>query len=515
MKEASWKKAFPDIYHEIRSRYPQSDVSEASLIYLACKENLIDSQTYLNWAHRYYAIAILEDRFFDERFDRATYEKLSGVAPWSEEFFPVFEWDGVIFVACLDPYVLRTLNLEFMIRPLLTSFENLFKGWLMLTGQPQSGYTDNPEFDKTIPSIAIDSQIADSSQNHTPNTHPHEDFISLEDPIVFSDEESPEDPDKLDLLEDNEAPQLTGIEDQESLVTALKSSSDIPDGLLLAEDNPPIPKPISSNLIPPEDLFLMPQTGPTPARPPENKVPVVSEIQDISQFKVPPRPIVTPPKATSTLSHDVNRQNQVQKSAPPKPPFAKTPIEAPPIPPPFEPPPIDAANNFEGSHLINTSMTSLTSATQVADFSDVLMNAIKDKMGLAYNFYNKIMLLIVNSNETATPVHWDQHFKPKGVAAPIPLFQPSPFRIAYRTNKPFHGKTHTNPILQKFSADWLNGESIYFLTITPLLAEGTTFALLLGIADNDIDQRDSLNNFIGVTEEITKQITQSVKAKTA
>jgi hypothetical protein len=57
MRQASWRKIFPDIYEQIRSLYPENKASESSLIYLACREKLITSETYLDWASNYYSIA--------------------------------------------------------------------------------------------------------------------------------------------------------------------------------------------------------------------------------------------------------------------------------------------------------------------------------------------------------------------------------------------------------------------------------------------------------------------------
>jgi hypothetical protein len=171
--------------------------------------------------------------------------------------------------------------------------------------------------------------------------------------------------------------------------------------------------------------------------------------------------------------------------------------------PPKEIPALTNPKNHEFTTTMNT-VTSIDSA---------LIAKIKETLNHSYKFYNKIMLLVINSNETITPIHWDKNFKPKDTARPISLYQPSPFRIAFKTAKPFHGPVSMNHILEMFVHDWLSGNPIHLLTIVPLVENNMPFALLLGIADNDIDLRDSLTHIQKIAETTTKQIANTATPK--
>jgi hypothetical protein len=63
--------------------------------------------------------------------------------------------------------------------------------------------------------------------------------------------------------------------------------------------------------------------------------------------------------------------------------------------------------------------------------------------------------------------------------------------------------------------EWLNEHPIHILTIIPLIENNNVFALLLGIADTDIDLKDSLLHFFKVAENTSKQISNSENFKVA
>jgi hypothetical protein len=599
MKEASWKKIFPDIYDRIRIRHSTENVSEASLIYLACKEKLISSETYLNWAHHYYAIAILEDHFFEERFNRTVFEKYSSFANWSEEFYPALEWDGVLFIACMDPYILNSLKLEIEVRPLLASYENITKGWKIInaTDSPKNkkaGAIDETaavdkaaavDYDKTEISYFEDpaATIAIANQNHqntillenedgsesivhvnspdkkeTANKKPveldddanaeivllsndaNEEILQLsdkvnediallnddesevsvhlntnenEDIVLLSDDEPEAAPlvpeESLILLDDEDQPKNSDLMELEKSLQN-NGLADMPDGLELFTTPPPEPPQKKEPVrIPPTLNRVSSPTTPLAktnpdrvAAPTQSPTPPIQK-QPMQRHSVP-QPPSTPGYKASPVAPVIQQQTRVS------PPLPQTPSavenkRAPNFPPP-PPPPLGGTPNQENSDIVKAGVNSIDRE---------LMETVKENLNRAYKYYNRVMLLIVNSNETVSPIHWDQNFKPKTSTHPISLFQPSPFRIAYKTAKPFHGPVTMNHILELFINEWLNNDPIHILTIVPLIENNTTFALLLGIADHNIDLKESLIHFSRITEDVTKQISISAKAKSA
>jgi hypothetical protein len=463
MKEALWKTVFPNIYNEIRLRYPPEIANEASLIFLACKEKLISSETYLNWALPHYAIAILEDHFFTQHLNETLFQNYSSKANWNEEFYPVIEWDDVLFVACMDPYVLERENFKFEVRPLLTSYENLCKGWEILNK-------------KTKPPMIL--QTPESIENDN-NLLPLIDEVSNEELNDVTEAISPED--KIDLIENFAEPELVtqNIPELNKSTTKQIEQVELPEGfidqpsdIVTTADGTEIEDPLLQleAQINQDALLLKEELPALPVHPMEVPLPAV------------------PPPAAPT--------NQILETGLPK----KTPNF--PEPPPL---PVNPSTENE-SDQIQTGTSSINAELTIA---------IKETLSHAYNYYNRLMILIINSNETVTPIYWDQHFKPKSATHPIPLFQASPFRIAYKTGKPFHGSVYTNHILKVFTMEWLNEHPIHILTIIPLIENNNVFALLLGIADTDIDLKDSLLHFFKVAENTSKQISNSENFKVA
>ena len=105
------------------------DVPEFTSVTSWCLKNRkIEPQTYLNWAREYYQLASLHTQFFEQTPPPIQlWKKLLHSASWSDEMLPVSEWDGIVFIACLE--LPKQENLNFPTRFILTSNENLNKYW--------------------------------------------------------------------------------------------------------------------------------------------------------------------------------------------------------------------------------------------------------------------------------------------------------------------------------------------------------------------------------------------------
>ncbi len=110
----------------------------------------------------------------------------------------------------------------------------------------------------------------------------------------------------------------------------------------------------------------------------------------------------------------------------------------------------------------------------------------------AYQFYRNLMVLKLKDN-IAIPMRWDPSYKKSKSLAGFSLDQPSIFRIAAKTKKPFHGPIAPNPINNQFIEHWFDGHTPNYLTIYPLFFEKKCVGLLLGASDEPLDRKDSLN----------------------
>lgn len=134
MNNAPWKLKFPQVYQKVRQIPLARNLPPAQWMLLAFENNLIRSEEYLPWAQNYYGLAKLNSAFFEPKiFSSATYHKFKDLSTvWGPQALPVFEWDNVLFVACLDPHSVPselTASPQALCRPLLATYEDLLKAW--------------------------------------------------------------------------------------------------------------------------------------------------------------------------------------------------------------------------------------------------------------------------------------------------------------------------------------------------------------------------------------------------
>ena len=72
-------------------------------------------------------LAVLKDEFFKLPANTKLWDQLKSVANWSHEMLPVHEWDGVVFVACVEPN--DEIKWSFPVQYVLASADNLNKHW--------------------------------------------------------------------------------------------------------------------------------------------------------------------------------------------------------------------------------------------------------------------------------------------------------------------------------------------------------------------------------------------------
>lgn len=73
----------------------------------AIKNHHIESEAYVNWAHEHFQVPKIDDSFFNFSMDSTLVEKHQSIHPWNSNCYPIYEWENLIYVACLEP-----LNLE-------------------------------------------------------------------------------------------------------------------------------------------------------------------------------------------------------------------------------------------------------------------------------------------------------------------------------------------------------------------------------------------------------------------
>ena len=75
----------------------------------ALKNQFIDEIEYQKWAGRYYGLPILEDEFFEKYSSDANFlDKIKKQNIANPSAIPCFEWNDILYVACLEPQELPT-----------------------------------------------------------------------------------------------------------------------------------------------------------------------------------------------------------------------------------------------------------------------------------------------------------------------------------------------------------------------------------------------------------------------
>lgn len=93
----------------------------------------LETQTYLDWAQDHYGLALLTDEFFEQKVDREFWNKIDGVANWSDQMIPLCFWDGVLFIACVEP--LEHLQFSFPVQFVLADPHHLKAYWVRLQNE--------------------------------------------------------------------------------------------------------------------------------------------------------------------------------------------------------------------------------------------------------------------------------------------------------------------------------------------------------------------------------------------
>ncbi len=132
-------------------RWCSSVPTEESVTFHCLREGRIPVDGYLEWARDHYGLAILRSEFFLKPPNTALFDKLKTVSNWSREFVPVHEWDGVIFVACVEP---TDVEWSYPVRQVLATPADLEKYW--------NGIHANHASNDAIPDITFETDVTNA-----------------------------------------------------------------------------------------------------------------------------------------------------------------------------------------------------------------------------------------------------------------------------------------------------------------------------------------------------------------
>jgi hypothetical protein len=73
------------------------------LVFWCLEQGFIPADAYLAWARETYQLPVLDNAFFLSGMDRADMPADRNAGPWTVACFPVGHWDGLTYLACVEP----------------------------------------------------------------------------------------------------------------------------------------------------------------------------------------------------------------------------------------------------------------------------------------------------------------------------------------------------------------------------------------------------------------------------
>ena len=132
----------------------QSSAQEDSFAVYALKTNKIHNDQYMEWALHCYQLPFLMDSFFHNiTIHQQLWDRVKDQAQWSETFLPLYEWDNVLFVGCLQ---VPKKELARNMVPLLVSPKNLRIFWHKIKTFSSSAQIAVPKVEREK-ELALDS----------------------------------------------------------------------------------------------------------------------------------------------------------------------------------------------------------------------------------------------------------------------------------------------------------------------------------------------------------------------
>ncbi|MEQ1877356.1 MAG: hypothetical protein ABL958_11990, partial [Bdellovibrionia bacterium] len=104
-------------------------------------------QDYLKWAREYYSLPVVKVDFFEQPVPEDLWNKNKGNG-WKESYFPLLEWDGVLFVGCLEPppAPVSDSHVQFLLAP-----RSLQKIWWQALNKPAQMAVELPSISALTP----------------------------------------------------------------------------------------------------------------------------------------------------------------------------------------------------------------------------------------------------------------------------------------------------------------------------------------------------------------------------
>ncbi len=127
--------------------------ADESVTFWALKHNKIEKNQYFEWARNHYELLSLTSDYFQQPANQDLWQQIKSVANWSVNMVPLTQWDGVIFIGCVEP---TETNWSFPVQFVLAEPHSLEKYWIEL----QKEITEVAPVDSPVPVLNLVEQPA-------------------------------------------------------------------------------------------------------------------------------------------------------------------------------------------------------------------------------------------------------------------------------------------------------------------------------------------------------------------
>lgn len=449
-KSYPWTKAL-NVSEIDLERWLEELPAQSQLLNWCLDHEKINPNEYYEWAKNYYGLAFIDDSFFKTSPNIELWEQIQSVSNWSPYMVPVRQWDGVVFIACVEPQ--NQIPWSFPVRFLLASRRELLNYWMNLhnTEQKPVSHLDQQsnvstldiepklEVKETKPSAQVDVQSSNIETSESTHQQPVDSSQNV------NDIEAPEGFPVFDTSSETEDQSPEGFDfgDHQNIA----STSDAPEGFDFQYNE--------SNTSKDKDLF-----GDLQASAP-------SGTADVNSLETSEKPESF--ETGSTEAINLASQNSTESN--------------------------EGDTNFETSSADSTQVLNspneeqdeqdfpqdLNEATAVLKDANTNLNRTQSELiGELKTRYQNVVLLIYE-NHQMIPVDWDSGLNIDRQA--IDMEQPSFLKVVYKSKKPYHGYLSENQFHQNLFKSWGLDNIPKHVTAMPIIEDSELKAVVVGIGD--------------------------------
>lgn len=481
-------------YEEWTTHVPKGE----SLTFWALEKGRLKPQEYLFWAREHYQLPVLKDQFFKTHLNHELWSQIQSVANWSPHLLPLYQWDGIIYVGCVEPP-----------KDVVWSFPVVY---VLASARSLKTYWENLQSSAPQPNITNESTSPKAPTKETSDTHDHLANIQIppiETPKIASPPgESSEVSPAIESIEptpqpDNNQPievpdglnlNLPTLKDDgpyDTSVDAKKDSTipDAPEGIQLENidfklDLPEEPLLTQESTIEPElDKVTIPDSAPEDFSSQKSKPSLEvndSPIEDRpSDFKLKfdlkeGSPDDDPTFGGNTVTKFAITVSGINKKAP------------------------------QGAVIDTENMAphSSDSAANDTEVSAWLFNELRQ-------FFKQSMILLKDQDKLK-PWKWENNWQPSSESAfeSFSPDQPGLFRILMKTKHPYHGYVVESDLNKSFFKFWGYETLPDHVTAIPMKMDGQVTGVILSIGSESAATESTLIHSERLAQEFISRIVE-------